>query len=189
VTITVPAPMPDKSAGSSRMVWLVRATTVALLTVIAVQGARLFWATLTPAGPVGAGPVGAASGQASGEGDASFDPFFRLQVSAASSTVTSLPLKLTGTRLNDATGQGSAIIATPDGVQSSYGVGESIMPGVKLWSVAQDEVTIDRGGARERLFLDQSVAVAPVTLPVNPVIVPAVLPPLPEPPSSPPEPR
>jgi general secretion pathway protein C len=68
---------------------------------------------------------------------------------------------LFGIRLDQAMGRGSAIIATPEGVQSSYGVGEEIVPGVKLKSVAFDHVVLERGGVDEQLFLDQSVA-APV---------------------------
>ncbi len=80
---------------------------------------------------------------------------------AGPGTVTNLSLRLFGTRLNAATGQGSAIIATPDAVQSSYASGDVIQPGVRLWSVALDHVVIDHNGAKESLFIDQSVA-APV---------------------------
>ena len=59
-------------------------------------------------------------------------------------------------REDRATGRGSAIIALPDGTQSSYGVGEEIMPGVTLTAVAADGVTISRNGVMEQLFLDQS---------------------------------
>ena len=75
--------------------------------------------------------------------------------------VTSLSLKLFGVRVDEAIGGGSAIIATPDGVQSSFGVGDEIMPGVKLKQVSFESVTIDRNGVSEELFLDQSIA-APV---------------------------
>ena len=49
-----------------------------------------------------------------------------------------------------------AIIALPDGTQTSVAVGEEVMPGVRLNAVRFDGVTILRGGAREQLFLDQS---------------------------------
>jgi general secretion pathway protein C len=133
-----------------------------LLVLVALQSARLVWAVVTPAGPVG--PVTAQGNRLIAySGD--FDPFFRLQGPTATTSVTSLPLKLFGTRRDSATGQGSAIIATPDGVQSSFAIGEVIMPGVTLASVGNDEVTIDRGGAKEKLFLDQSVP-APVAEPL-----------------------
>lgn len=143
---------------------------IVLLAVVAVQSARLLWALVTPAGPIGKLSASAAN-KVLVLGD--FDPFFRLAAPAASSSVTSLPLKLFGTRRDSATGQGSAIIATPDGVQSSFAIGEMIMPGVTLAAVANDEVTIDRGGAKEKLFLDQSIP-APVALPSTPPIQPSI---------------
>jgi len=87
----------------------------------------------------------------------SFDPFFRLQQTATGpATVTALQLTLFGIRLDEATGRGSAIVAGPDGVQQSVAVGDEIQPGVRLKAVAFDHITLDRGGAEEDLFLDQS---------------------------------
>ena len=60
-------------------------------------------------------------------------------------------------------GRGSAIIALPDGVQASFLVGEDVLPGVRLKTVVFDEVTLDRGGTSESLFLDQSSGGVPVT--------------------------
>ncbi len=142
---------------------------VALLILIAVQLARLVWAAVTPAGPLGE----VRSAQASVQPAAGFDPFFRMSAQPGSMVVTSLALKLFGVRVDEAVGGGSAIIETPDGVQSSFGVGDEVMPGVTLKQVAFDSVTIDRNGVSEQLFLDQSIAapvaktsaVAPSTLP------------------------
>ena len=131
-----------------------------LLIFLAVQLARLVWAIVTPAGSMG--PVRA--GTAAAQINADFDPFFRLNSPSGSMVVTSLSLKLFGVRVDEAVGGGSAIIATPDGVQSSFGVGDEIMPGVKLKQIAFDSVTIDRNGVPEQLFLDQSIA-APVAKP------------------------
>ena len=50
-------------------------------------------------------------------------------------------------------------------------MGEEIAPGVKLVGVAFDHVLLDRGGARESLFLDQSGA-APVATPATPLPAP-----------------
>ncbi len=150
---------------------LVRLFIVVLLLLSAFLLAKLIYAVATPAGPVGS----LANARASAALSAEFDPFFRLAAGENSSqTVTSLPLGLHGTRVDGATGQGSAIIATPDGKQLSYAVGEIIMPGVKLISVAGDHVTIDRGGAREQLFIDQSVPASSPTLqpPPLPTVVP-----------------
>jgi general secretion pathway protein C len=156
---------------------------VALLVLIAVQAARLLWILVTPVGPVG-------EWKASGslvlpDGDAAlreFDPFFRLSGAAAPAIVTSLSLKLYGVTEDRATGRGSAIIALPDGTQRSFAVGEEIMPGVVLAEVGFDNVAIDRAGAREQIFLDQSEPAqtaagappsAPATVPGQPQSPPA----------------
>lgn len=137
-----------------------------LLALIAVQSARLIWTAATPLGPLGdwrpaASPPATASADALG----GFDPFFRLSGTGAAVTVTSLNLKLFGIRQDQASGQGSAIIAGSDGQQRSVAVGEEIEPGVTLKSVDFDSVTISRGGAEEQLFMDQSEAPATVTPP------------------------
>ena len=135
-----------------------------LLVLVAVQAARLFWAVLTPLGPVGeyralntAIPLQQSVGTL-----ASFDPFFRQTAGAAAGpvTVTALDIRLYGTLEDRATGRGSAIIGTADGRQMSYRVGEEILPGVVLSGVAFDHVTVTRAGVPEQLFLDQSSAPA-----------------------------
>ncbi|WP_242137287.1 type II secretion system protein N [Sphingomonas sp. TREG-RG-20F-R18-01] len=132
---------------------------LALIAVLAVQSARLVYAVITPVGPVGVwrpeqGTI-PGSAQAILRG---FDPFFRTSGgdAAAPSAVTTLQLTLYGTRIDEAQGGGSAIIAGPDGVQQSIGVGQEISPGVTLKSVAFDHVTIERGGRSEDLFLTQA---------------------------------
>ena len=141
---------------------------ILLLAVLAVQCARLVWTVVTPIGPVGdwrpAAPGFAGPSTAMLRG---FDPFFRLSGGdAQTSVVTSLQLTLFGTSVNEAVGGGSAIIAGPDNVQQSVAVGQEIMPGVKLKSVAFDHVTIDRGGIVEELYLPQdSVAPPPAAVP------------------------
>jgi general secretion pathway protein C len=128
-----------------------------LLALIAVQAARLVWILVTPVGPVGDWrPAGAAVVPAGGAAMADFDPFFRLSAGGGPAVVTSLNLKLHGVREDRATGRGSAIIALPDGSQRSFGVGEEIIPGVRLTQVGFESVTIDRGGLPEQIFLDQS---------------------------------
>lgn len=143
---------------------LYRLAELLLLLVLAVQAARLLWAVVTPVGPLGAwaqqdGMVRGAAERRQLLG--SFDPFFRQQAGAGEAVVTSLQLTLFGVRVDEAMGRGSAIIAGPDGVQNSYGVGDEIMPGVVLKSVQFDSVTIQRGGADEQIFLDQSAAAPP----------------------------
>lgn len=134
-----------------------------LLAALAVQVARFAWALVTPVGPLGdwrpAAPI--VSGLPA-DALASFDPFFRLEGDAGPATVTSLQLTLFGTRIDEAQGGGSAILAGPDNVQTSVAVGEEVAPGVRLKAVAFDHVTLDRGGTDEDLFIDQSKSVQPV---------------------------
>lgn len=139
--------------------WL-RLVELLMLGLLALQVARLLWAVVTPAGPYGPWEARRAdipSIEARKALFAAFDPFFPAGPPQASSgVVTSLALTLYGIRLNEGSGLGSAIIATPDGVQNSFAVGDEILPGVVLKAVAFDHVMIDRGGAEEQLFIDQS---------------------------------
>jgi general secretion pathway protein C len=133
----------------------------ALLVLLALQLLRLVWAVVVPVGSFGpwegrqAQILPPSARQAL---FASFDPFFRTGApqQAGSGVVTSLALTLYGVRVNEGSGLGSAIIAAPDGVQNSFAVGDEIMPGVVLKAVMFDHVTIDRGGAEEQIFIDQS---------------------------------
>lgn len=143
-----------------------------LLVLLALQLVRLVWAVVTPVGSFGpwegrqAQVMAPAARQAL---FASFDPFFPADApqQGGKTVVTSLALTLYGIRLNEGSGLGSAIIAAPDGVQNSFAVGDEVLPGVVLKSVAFDHVTIDRGGAEEQIFLDQSTP-APTAAPTAP---------------------
>lgn len=147
---------------------------LALMVLIAVQAARLIWTVLTPVSPIGDWrPVEAVA--PSTDILSGFDPFFRLSAGNQPATVTSLQLTLFGTRVDEAMGRGSAIIAGADGVQKSFSVGEEVAPGVRLKAVAFDHVTVDRGGAAEDLFLDQSGSVTPVAPPAGAPPAPAPL--------------
>jgi len=154
---------------------------LALLALLAVQCARLVWLIVTPTGPLGdwrpATPGFAGSPSAMLR---DFDPFFRLNGGDdRPSVVTSLQLTLFGTRVDEAMGGGSAIIAGPDNVQQSIVVGQEIMPGVRLKAVAFDHVTIDRGGASEELYLPQDSATAtPPTAGALPPPLAAAAPPM-----------
>ncbi|WP_420145657.1 type II secretion system protein N [Sphingobium sp.] len=132
----------------------------ALILLLALQCVRLVWAIMGPVGSFGPWEGRQAqimSANARQALFASFDPFFGTDApQQEGGVVTSLALTLYGVRLNEGSGLGSAIIAAPDGVQNSYAVGDEVMPGVVLKSVAFDHVTIDRGGAAEQIFLDQS---------------------------------
>jgi general secretion pathway protein C len=193
-------PRAERLLAPLRRVTVYSALELLLLVLIAVQCARLFWAVLTPMGPVGdykaldqMRPVGSA-GPALG----SFDPFFRQAPGApgspqAPAMVTSLDIRLYGVTANQATGGGSAIIGPVNGPQRVYMVGEEIMPGVTLTGVGFDYVVISRGGATERLFMDQAPPAAanagpagiapPVQVPPpQPVpVAPRIAPPAPHP--------
>jgi general secretion pathway protein C len=114
--------------------------------------ARAVWLAVTPAGALGTPPPATAPLAL-----AAIDPFFP-QAATPADAVSGLDLVLVGTRVDAASGRGSAIIARPDGQQQSIGVGEEIMPGVRLAGVDFESVTLDRGGARETLYIDQSPA-------------------------------
>jgi general secretion pathway protein C len=142
---------------------------ILLLSLLALQCARLIWAVATPLGPLGdwRSDERARVAVASPSIFAAFDPFFRLSQLSGPIAVTGLNLTLYGIREDRASGRGSAIIGLPDGTQGSFAVGDEIMAGVKLIGVAFDNVTIERGGAPEQLFLDLSQP-APVVAPTPP---------------------
>lgn len=131
-----------------------------LLALVAIQLARLSWAVLTPVGPLGPWRPAEARllpPQVQSALLAAVDPFYRNGPPAASVEATSsLNLQLFGVRENRGSGSGAAIIGAPDGQQGSFAVGEEVAPGVKLFAVFFDYVVLDRGGRKEKLFLDQS---------------------------------
>ena len=88
---------------------------ILLLVVLAVQLARLIWTVATPVGPLGRWEPeqpAAMTPAARAALFARFDPFFRSGAGAGPAVVTGLALKLYGVRVNEASGLGSAIIAT-----------------------------------------------------------------------------
>ena len=151
----------------------------ALATLIALLGAALFWAVVTPVSPLGSWrPAGIREMSPSARAAlfASIDPFNRTPPAAASpeqGAVTSLALTLFATRSTPG-GGGSAIIAGGDGVQNVYRTGAEVQPGVTLAGVAFDHVELSRNGARELLYLDQSGPApdAQGVVAANPVAVP-----------------
>ena len=145
--------------------------------LLVVQAVRLLWALIVPLSPLGAWQPPTAAIASPAERRAlfvGFDPFFRTGGQGpAAATVTALGLTLYGVNINEATGGGSAIIAGEDGEQASYAVGDEVAPGVRLAGVAFDHVTLDRGGAQESLFLDQS-GDTPVASPALPAPTPEI---------------
>lgn len=87
------------------------------------------------------------------------DPFFRTGSSRpvrldAALPDTSLSLRLFGIRAEGG-GNGSVVIATPDGRQDVYRPGDSPLDGVSIKSIAADHVVLDRQGAYEALHLGE----------------------------------
>ncbi len=119
-----------------------------------VQMLRILFIFLTPVGPTGGAAAGAdgPDSAAAIAMNANANIFGAARAADGPANVTALPLTLYGTRSG---ASGSAIIAAADGVQKSIGVGEEIIPGVRLASVAFDHVEIDNRGAREALYIDQ----------------------------------
>ena len=135
----------------------------ALLAILGFALARLVWVIVTPVGPLGNWQIPQRMTPADTSSIGSFDPFFRAAGDGSAAELSGLGLLLLGTRVDLVSGRGSAIIATSDGVQSSYAVGDEISSGVRLVAVAFDAVTLDANGRRESLFLDQSAGSAPIT--------------------------
>ena len=133
---------------------------VVLLLLFGALLIRLFWLMAMPLdrADVASGPGGGTSAAATTLGN--FDPFFHLAPGEASGvapkSVTSLQLTLFGTRIDAATGRGGAIIASSDGVQKNFAVGDEVEPGAVLKAVGFDYVVLAHGGSEESLFLDQS---------------------------------
>jgi len=150
----------------SSVSWLATLELV-LVAALGAQCARILWAAVTPVGAFGdwrPQPVIEMTPRARAALFAGFDPFYRTApVQMSTQTVTGLALQLFGTRVNQASGGGSAIIAGPDGTQASYAVGDAVVSGVTLKAVAVDHVVLSHAGSDELLFLDQSKpAPAPV---------------------------
>ena len=81
---------------------------------------------------------------------AQFNPFLGADTPAGGRAATGDGLRLYGVRA-DGSGSGSAIIGSPDGRQASYGVGDTVAPGVTLQSVRDNHVVLSRGGAASKL--------------------------------------
>ncbi len=139
-----------------------------LILGLGIAAARLIWTIATPVDPLGnwqASNTGIQAVDTSAMGR--FDPFFRTGGDGGAARVSSLSLTLLGTRVDTVSGRGSAIIATPDGLQSSFLVGETIAPGVTLKAVGFDDATLTTDAGEEKLFIDQSAGGTPVTPPAE----------------------
>lgn len=157
----------DLPGRQSILFWLAAAVLAGLLLW---QLVRLVFLLISPIVPVGGWQVRQAVIAPVDEREAilsRYNPFTGQTLAAAGQAngparVTALDLVLYGTRMNAVTGLGSAIIAGSDGVQQNYLIGDEVLPGVTLVAVAFDNVTLERSGVRESLFIDQSDDVEPI---------------------------
>jgi general secretion pathway protein C len=114
-----------------------------------------------------------------------FDAFFHTGERSSLAEITnsgSDQLRLFGVRAGEG-GGGSAILGLPDGRQVSVGVGEEVQPGLILRSVAQDHVTLSRGGSVSRIDFGE-VPMGAASVPSPPTTPQVVAPPRPAPPAS-----
>ncbi|HYG27393.1 MAG TPA: type II secretion system protein N [Caulobacteraceae bacterium] len=132
---------------------MLAALEVVLVSVLAIQSARVVWALAAPAAPPAMRIAPAPTPDFSVL--TRFDPFFRGEAAAASADA-SQGFRLFGVRVYGP--RGSAIIAGPDGRQNSVGVGEEVSPGVRLQAVAADHVVLSRGGAATQLHFPEGGA-------------------------------
>ncbi|MGQ4658978.1 type II secretion system protein N [Lysobacter sp. F6437] len=164
--------------------WRARLPAVAelvLVTLLALQAARLAWLALTPAGPIDTATVGPATAVAASPSLPRADVFFRSAITSSTASDKALGFTLFGVRSDG--GHGSAILGK-DGEQASYAVGREIATGIVLESVGTGHAVLLASGARHRLELPPlataGAAPAATTLPAgNPTVaappaVPAV---------------
>lgn len=132
-----------------------------LLSLVAIQVARLAWALLTPLGPVGQWMPAIPQSLPEAAQIALFsslDPFAGAVPAAAAAQAgpAITGFTLFGTRAAASGVAGSAIIAGPDGVQESYAVGDQVAPGIRLASVSFDFVMLDNGSQPQKLAMPGS---------------------------------
>lgn len=152
-----------------------QAVEIILVALLATQAARLVWTVVTPIGPIGA-PAVARPRTVAGPDLAileRFNPFSRSSAATAAlpqaTDAFQLGLRLHGVRGPMFGDRGSAILATPDGKQASYVVGDAVMPGVTLTAVAGDHVLLIQNGAQLRLPFAEFAGAPPTVPPAAPV--------------------
>lgn len=146
----------------------------ALAGALALQGVRLLWALVTPAGALGMPPPSPPQAKPDFTILSRFDPFFRGLGSGgdASAFAATGIYTLFGVRTG-ANGRGSAILAGPDGRQEAYTVGQAITPGTVLTSVGADHAVVSRAGVYIRIaFQPPASSGLPSPPPAAPASVP-----------------
>lgn len=139
-------------------VHLLKAGELTLLVAVAFALARLFWLLVTPLGPVGDWRPALPSLPSDARRAAiveDFAPFGSAQAGAQGGAATSVSgLTLHGLRTAGPDG-GGAIIGLPDGTQASIGVGEEVLPGMRLVEVRGDRVILDDNGRASELVIEE----------------------------------
>ncbi len=123
-----------------------------LMATLGLQAARVAWLLLVPPAPLGATPAAVAQAQALVPLLTGRNPFLPADTVASGADIEGLILHAVRV---PGLGEGSAILAGPDGLQASFSVGEEVAPGVFLAMVATDHVVLNAGGNRQQLQFDQ----------------------------------
>lgn len=158
------------SAGSLSQALIVRLTELILVVILGIMLAQIFLSFVAPL-PLPQGDATAAipGRQQDMEERVVKSPFPATVLDAApletalAVSETALDLTLTGVWADAE--EGSATIRTPDGKQSRFAVGDTIVSGVTLEAVFPDQVVINTNGVREALRFE-SKAMSGETPPV-----------------------
>lgn len=152
--------LPNRLSPDQITQWRARlpvAAELVLVTLLALQVARLGWLALTPTGPIGGAPTGPALAPVASPSLPRVDVFFRSVRAPATGSGEALGYTLFGVRRDS--GHGSAILGK-DGEQASYAVGREVAPGIVLESVGTEHAVLAANGARHRLELPPLAAAA-----------------------------
>lgn len=138
-----------------------RVCEIVLVALLGLQAARLAWLLLPPAGLTPQATVPLDGPQSTPEW-LSLDAFHPHTVPVATANTSGLRLFA----VRPGPRGGSAIIATQDGPQQSFAVGDAIAPGVSLVAVRSDHAVIESGGVRGTLrFAALEAGTGPVRTP------------------------
>lgn len=140
-----------------------------LVSLLALQVARLAWLALTPLGPIGTAAPATAVPHPAPSSLPQVDVFFRSAAAPTAGGGEALGYTLFGVRRE---GDGGSAILGKDGDQASHAVGRQIAPGIVLESVGAEHAVLAANGVRHRLELPRlaaggSPSRAPAALPVS----------------------
>lgn len=140
-----------------------RALQWVLLSVLALQVARLAWLIAVLPAPIGEPRAAATAVAPTQAGNPGLDPFFP----ADSGSTQTIASGVTLHGITSGPGGASAILGAPEHGQVSLRVGESLQAGIRLVEIAGDYVVIESGEGRQRLGFGtgQAAAQVPSSLP------------------------